>query len=96
MWFFCVFEMSVAGRYCEWEQNTIDMSSKINTFEEYMHTLHLACQPGDSAVLNWTVAAHTPDLVYYQVHINFSRVKFVFFFMRSCFISDSGDIKHGI
>lgn len=55
------------GRYCEWKHKTIDRSADTETFEEYMKTLELVCEPGEAAVLNWTVAADTPDLVYYQV-----------------------------
>lgn len=38
-----------------------------------MKTLKLECEPGEAAVLNWTVAFDTPDLLYYQVmqYINF-------------------------
>lgn len=57
---------STAGRYCEWQHNTIDNSDKIETFEEFKKTLHLFCEPGEPAYLNWTVAEDTPDLVYYQ------------------------------
>lgn len=46
---------------------TIDKASDIETFEDYMKTLHLECEPGEPAYLNWTVAMDTPDLVYYQV-----------------------------
>lgn len=59
---------TAAGRYCEWEHKTIDKSAEIETFEEYMKTLHLKCEEnGKPAILNWTVDANTPDLVYYQV-----------------------------
>lgn len=56
-----------AGRYCEWQHLTVDKSEFIETFDEYKKTLRLQCDAGDAAVLNWTVAADTPDLVYYQV-----------------------------
>lgn len=58
----------IAGRYCEWEHNTIDQSKDIETFEEYMKTLHLVCEDGKPAVLNWTVPLNAPDLLYYQVN----------------------------
>lgn len=58
----------VAGRYCEWEHNTIDQSKDIETFEEYMKTLHLVCEDGKPAVMNWTVPLNAPDLLYYQVN----------------------------
>lgn len=58
---------STAGRYCEWEHKTIDKSAQSETFDDYVKTLHLACDSGQPAYLNWTVAMDTPDLVYYQV-----------------------------
>jgi hypothetical protein len=48
---------------------TIDKSAETETFEDYMKTLKLECEDGDPAVLNWTVAEDTPDLVYYQVSV---------------------------
>lgn len=39
------------------------------TFESYTQTLRLECEQGDQAVLNWTVAQETPDLLYYQVFV---------------------------
>lgn len=59
---------TAAGRYCEWQIITVDKSSEIETFEEYKKTLKLHCEPGEAAVLNWTVSHDTPDLVYYQVN----------------------------
>jgi hypothetical protein len=56
-----------AGRYCEWTHKTVDSSAETETFEEYLNTLRLVCDEGESAYLNWTVALETPDLVYYQV-----------------------------
>lgn len=58
---------TAAGRYCEWQHQTVDRSSEIATFEEYKKTLKLECEHGEPAVLNWTVSMDTPDLVYYQV-----------------------------
>lgn len=58
---------TAAGRYCEWTHLTIDKSNEIETFEEYKKTLKLECEPGEPAVLNWTVSFDTPNLVYYQV-----------------------------
>lgn len=55
------------GRYCEWTHKTIDQSAASETFEDYMKTVQLECNDGEPAVLNWTVAHETPDLVYYQV-----------------------------
>lgn len=61
---------TAAGRYCEWEHKTIDKSADIETFEDYMKTLTLKCEENaKSAIMNWTVDATTPDLVYYQVRI---------------------------
>ncbi|XP_053619492.1 protein Skeletor, isoforms B/C isoform X2 [Plodia interpunctella] len=59
---------TAAGRYCEWTHKTIDQSSVSATFEDYMTTLQLECNTGEPAVLNWTVAHETPDLVYYQCY----------------------------
>lgn len=59
----------IAGRYCEWQHNTIDKSAEIETFEEYKKTLHLFCDDGQPAILNWTVPMDAPDLLYYQVRI---------------------------
>lgn len=59
---------TAAGRYCEWAHKSIDKSAESETFAEYMETLRLDCDPGEPAVLNWTVAVDTPDLLYYQVH----------------------------
>lgn len=58
-----------AGRYCEWQHLSVDKSSDIESFEEFKKTLKLDCEPGEPAVLNWTVSYDTPDLVYYQVKI---------------------------
>lgn len=55
-----------AGRYCEWEHRTVDKSADIETFEDYMQTLHLECEEGNPGVLNWTVPMDAPDLLYYQ------------------------------
>lgn len=59
---------NAAGRYCEWKHLTIDRSNDIETFEDYKKTLKLECEPGEPAILNWTVSFDTPDLVYYQVN----------------------------
>ncbi|KAG5670982.1 hypothetical protein PVAND_001209 [Polypedilum vanderplanki] len=59
---------TAAGRYCEWQHITVDKSSDIETFEEYKKTLKLECEPGEPAILNWTVSHDTPDLVYYQCY----------------------------
>lgn len=56
-----------AGRYCEWTHKNIDRSATSETFEDYTKTLELECERGEPAVLNWTVAEETPDLLYYQV-----------------------------
>lgn len=61
-----------AGRYCEWQHITVDKSSDIETFEDYKKTLKLECEPGEAAILNWTVSSDTPDLVYYQVEYDLS------------------------
>lgn len=59
---------SFSTRYCEWQHLTVDQSKDIESFEEYKKTLKLDCEPGDAAVLNWTVSHDTPDLVYYQCY----------------------------
>ncbi|XP_013165632.1 PREDICTED: protein Skeletor, isoforms B/C isoform X2 [Papilio xuthus] len=59
---------TAVGRYCEWTHKTIDQSAASETFEDYMKTLQLECNEGEPAVLNWTVAHETPDLVYYQCY----------------------------
>uniref|UniRef100_A0A2A4J7G6 DM13 domain-containing protein n=1 Tax=Heliothis virescens TaxID=7102 RepID=A0A2A4J7G6_HELVI len=59
---------TAVGRYCEWTHKTIDQSATSETFEEYMNTLQLECNEGEPAVLNWTVAHETPDLLYYQCY----------------------------
>lgn len=69
----------LAGRYCEWQHNTIDKSGEIETFEEYKKTLHLYCEEGDPAILNWTVPLDAPDLLYYQVATHFHRPIVVIF-----------------
>ncbi|CAK1594768.1 unnamed protein product [Parnassius mnemosyne] len=59
---------TAVGRYCEWTHKTIDQAATSETFEDYMRTLQLECNEGEPAVLNWTVAHETPDLVYYQCY----------------------------
>ncbi|XP_035441605.1 protein Skeletor, isoforms B/C isoform X3 [Spodoptera frugiperda] len=59
---------TAVGRYCEWTHKTIDQSAASETFEDYMKTVQLECNDGEPAVLNWTVAHETPDLVYYQCY----------------------------
>ncbi|XP_039760676.1 protein Skeletor, isoforms B/C isoform X2 [Pararge aegeria] len=59
---------TTVGRYCEWIHKTTDQSATSKTFEDYMQTLQLECSDGEPAVLNWTVAHETPDLVYYQCY----------------------------
>ena len=61
--FICI----LAGRYCEWKHLKVDRSAESETFEEYMKTLHLECEPGEAAYLNWTVPHDAPDTLYYQV-----------------------------
>lgn len=56
-----------AGHYCEWQHTTVDKSTDIESFEDFVKTLKLECDPGEPAYLNWTVSMDTPDLVYYQV-----------------------------
>ncbi|KAJ6637834.1 Protein Skeletor, isoforms B/C [Pseudolycoriella hygida] len=60
---------TAAGRLCEWKPKTTDKYAEVNTFEEYLKTLELQCEPGESAFLNWTVAMNTPDLLYYQCYM---------------------------
>lgn len=59
---------TAVGRYCEWVHKTVDKAITTETFEDYMMTLKLECSPGVPAILNWTVAHETPDLVYYQCY----------------------------
>ncbi|XP_052749030.1 protein Skeletor, isoforms B/C [Galleria mellonella] len=59
---------TAVGRYCEWTHKTTDQAAVSETFEDYMKTLQLECNSGEPAVLNWTVAHETPDLVYYQCY----------------------------
>ncbi|XP_050357466.1 protein Skeletor, isoforms B/C isoform X1 [Nymphalis io] len=59
---------TAVGRYCEWTHKTVDQSATSDTFEQYMQTLQLECNEGEPAVLNWTVAHETPDLLYYQCY----------------------------
>lgn len=59
---------STAGKYCEYAHNTVDRSTEFNTFDNFFKTLKLQCDNfGEAAILNWTVAEETPDLVFYQV-----------------------------
>ncbi|XP_059489504.1 protein Skeletor, isoforms B/C [Neocloeon triangulifer] len=57
-----------AGRYCEWVHKTIDQSANEETFQSFTKTLRLDCENGEPAILNWTVAANTPNIVYYQCY----------------------------
>lgn len=57
----------LAGRFCEWKFKSYDRSSEMETFEAFFDSLKLSCKSGNVAMLNWTVAEETPDLVYYQV-----------------------------
>lgn len=68
----------LAGRYCEWIHKTTDQAAVTDSFEEYTKTLNLSCSEGEPAVLNWTVAHETPDLVYYQVSWNNLAVTYPF------------------
>lgn len=70
---------TAAGRYCEWEHKTVDMSNQSPTFEEYFQTLRLECDQGEPAKLVWTVAEDTPDLVYYQVSFKLFEVTLYFY-----------------
>lgn len=82
---------TVAGRYCEWEHKGTDQSKESETFEAYKETLVKKCDPGEPALLTWTVSQDTPDTVYYQVclisvHIFLSIFfvfNFLFFFVHS-------------
>ena len=65
----CIRDRVTAGRYCEWVHKSVDRSMETETFEEYLQTLYLKCDEGESALLNWTVAKETPDLLYYQVYL---------------------------
>lgn len=46
----------------------------METFEEYKKTLHLYCEDGLPAILNWTVPLDAPDLLYYQVNVHIQRL----------------------
>lgn len=46
---------------------TIDRFADFDNLEDYKKTLTLQCDHGEPSVLNWTVAADTPNEVYYQV-----------------------------
>nr|XP_024216271.1 protein Skeletor, isoforms B/C [Halyomorpha halys] len=59
---------TAAGKYCEWEHKTVDKSAEFETFTEFFQTLKLNCQPGESAVLNWTVPEESPNILYYQCY----------------------------
>lgn len=59
--------MTLAGRYCEWEHQTIDKSAESETFEDYKKTLRLACEEGTPAIMEWTVPEDAPGELYYQV-----------------------------
>lgn len=60
---------TAAGRYCEWVHKTVDMSEKMETFENFFETLRLECVKGEPAKLVWNVTEDTPDVVYYQVRL---------------------------
>lgn len=53
----------------------MDKSEETETFDEYKKTLYLSCDDpdGQPAFLNWTVADETPDLVYYQVIVEYRK-----------------------
>lgn len=84
-----------AGRYCEWEHQTIDRSAETETFEEYKKTLRLVCEDGEPAILNWTVPLDAPDTLYYQVisiqgsirthSRTFNLFFFLFLFLFQCY-----------
>lgn len=59
---------TAAGRYCEWVHQTVDRYADFDNLEDYKKTLTLQCDHGEPSVLNWTVAADTPDEVYYQCY----------------------------
>ena len=54
--------------------NFLDKAAESDTFQEYFETLELACDTGrkdEYGWVNWTVAASTPKLVYYQSYNGF-------------------------
>lgn len=59
---------TAAGRYCEWQHQTIDRYADFENFDDYKKTLTLSCENGEPSILNWTVAEDTPNLVYYQCY----------------------------
>ena len=52
----------------------VKKAAESDTFQEYFNTLELACANGrkdEYGWVNWTVAANTPNLVYYQSYNGF-------------------------
>ena len=55
-------------------EHFIEKAAESDTFQEYFNTLELACANGrrdEYGWVNWTVAANTPNLVYYQSYNGF-------------------------
>lgn len=44
-----------------------------------MKTLHLVCEDGEPAILNWTVPLNAPDTLYYQVRCHY-KMQFGFYY----------------
>lgn len=68
---YCPLVAVLAGRFCEYAYKTTDQTTLYETFEQFSQTLERRCDPGEPAFLNWTVDIETPNVVYYQVSLNY-------------------------
>lgn len=62
------------GRLCNWTPD-IDGpgADEYGSFGAYQRSLTLQCDQGEPGVVTWTPGKHTPDTVYYQVHIELCK-----------------------